>query len=250
MLRSYFCKLLRSPYTYAGMLCIMGLCIFASFESLDTFKGLGGNDVYDDMQILLDFKGYRKAFIIFGAIPFASNFADEWNSKATINFVTRKDAANYAASNVAACFISSLLTVFIPLLLFLMVYSQCGKDFYTGDYIDYLLVFDDPFLSTVIFFLTFSVSCALWSVTGMALSAFFPSRYIAFGAPFILSNVVERITFNMPWQFCFYGISLSHTGHSALVSLGYSLIFYGGFSVICGMIFVIKVGKRVKNEIG
>lgn len=74
-------------------------------------------------------KSYRKAFIIFGAIPFAANFADEWNSKAIINCVTRKDTFDYSVSNIAVCFISALITVFVPLVIFAAVSSLGSKNF-------------------------------------------------------------------------------------------------------------------------
>ena len=254
MLRSHFFKLLRSPFLYAGMICVLGLCLFYANDYLGGSNGLGGADVYSDMHLLLEMKGYRKAFIIFGAIPFAANFADEWNSKAIINCVTRKSAFNYAASNITICFISALLTVLIPMVIFGAV-SGCGsKIFYNGvsgqiTYSEFLEM-GLPFLSIVFYFFTFALSCAMWAVTGMTLSAFFPNKYIALGAPFIFSNVVERITLGMPPRLNFMGLSMSHIGFPAAASLGYAFLVFGGLSAICGIIFVIKVVKKVQNELG
>ena len=254
MLRSYFFKLLRSPFLYAGMICVLGLCLFYANDYLGGSNGLGGADVYSDMHLLLELKGYRKAFIIFGAIPFAANYADEWNSKAIINCVTRKSALNYAASNIAVCFISALLTVFVPMIVFAAA-SGCGsKIFYNGTsgpatYGEFLEM-GLPFLSIVFYFFTFALSCAMWAVTGMTLSAFFPSKYIALGAPFIFSNVIERITLGMPPLLNFMGLSMSHIGFPTAASLGYTLLVFGGFSVICGILFAKKIEKRVQNELG
>lgn len=254
MFRSYFFKLLRSPFLYAGMICVLGLCVFYANDYLGGSNGLGGADVYSDMHLLLENKGYRKAFIIFGAIPFAANFADEWNSKAIINCVTRKSTLNYAVSNIAVCFISALLTVFIPLIVYAAV-SGCGsKMFYNGysgqiTYSEFLEM-GLPFLSIVFYFFTYALSCAMWAVTGMTLSAFFPSKYIALGAPFIFSNVVERITLNMPPHLNFMGLSMSHIGFSAAASLGYALLIFSGLSVLCGILFAVKIEKKVQNELG
>lgn len=254
MLRSYFFKLLRSPFFYAGIICVLGLCLFYANDHLGGSKGLGGADVYSDMHLLLEIKGYRKAFIIFGAIPFAANFADEWNSKAIINCVTRKSSFGYAASNIAVCFLSSLLTVFIPMIVFAAISSFGSKEFYTGQggavtYGEFLEM-GLPFLSIVFYFFTYAISCAMWSVTGMMLSAFFPSKYIALGAPFIFSNVVERVTLNAPPHLNFMGLSMSLIGFPAAASLGYALLIFGGISVICGILFAIKIEKRVQNELG
>ena len=115
MLRAYFFKLLRSPFLYAWTLAVFGLCLFFANDYLGGSNGLGGDDVYSDMHLLPEMKGYRKAFIIFGALPFAANSANDWISKAIINCVTRKSALNYAVLNIAACFVSPLLTVFAAL---------------------------------------------------------------------------------------------------------------------------------------
>ncbi len=254
MLRSYFFKLLRSPFLYAGMIGVFGLCLFGANESLGGSKGLGGADVYSDIHLLLEMKGYRKAFIVFGAIPFAANFADEWNSKAIINCITRKSALDYAVSNIAVCFISAFLTVFVPMVIFGAA-SGCGtKIFYNGSsgditYSEFLEI-GLPFLSIVFYFITFALSCAMWAVTGMTLSVFFPSKYIAIGAPFIFSNVVERITLGMPPWLNFMGLSMSHIGLPAAASLGYAFFVFGGISAICGIFFAKRIEKRVQNELG
>ncbi len=254
MLRSYFFKLLRSPFLYAGMICVLGLCLFGAYDSLGGSKGLSGSDVFSDMHLLLEMKGYRKAFIIFAAIPFAANFADEWNSKAIINCITRKSALSYAVSNVTVCFVSSLLTVFVPMIIFAAA-SGCGsKIFYNGTsgaitYSEFLEM-GLPFLSIVFYFFTFALSCAMWAVTGMTLTAFFPSKYIAIGAPFIFSNVVERITLDMPPMSNFMGLSMSHIGLPAAAALGYAFLVFGGLSAVCGIVFTIKIEKRVRNELG
>lgn len=258
MLRSYFFKLLRSPFFYAGMALVLGLCVFYANDYLGGEHGLGGVDVFTDMHLLLESKGYRKAFVIFAAIPFAANFADEWNSKAIINCVTRKNAFNYAASNVAVSFISALLTVFVPMIIYAAVSALGDKAFYnafySGDGGDYtygeFLEIGLPFLSIVFYFFTFALSCAMWAVTGMTLSAFFPSKYIALGAPFIFSNVVERLTFAMPPLVNFMDLSMSHIGFPAALSLGYVILIFGGISIACGVIFTIKIEKRVQNELG
>lgn len=258
MLKSYFFKLLRSPYLYVGMALTLGLCVFYANDYLGGAHGLGGADVYSDMHLLLEMKGYRKAFVIFAAIPFAANFADEWNSKAITNCVTRKSSFDYAASNVAVCFISALLTVFVPMIIYAATSALGDKAFYnayySGDGGNYtygeFLEIGLPFLSIVFYFFTFALSCAMWAVTGMTLSAFFPSKYIAIGAPFIFSNVVERITLGMPPHLNFLGLSVSDIGFPAALSLGYELLIFGGISTVCGVIFTIKIEKRVQNELG
>ena len=254
MLRSYLFKLLHSSFLYAGMIGVFGLCLLGANDSLDGIKGFGGYDVYTDMNLMLEMKGYRKAFIVFGAIPFAANFADEWNSKTITNCVSRKNASCYAVSNIMACFMSALVTVFIPLVIF-AAFSSCFKIFLDTDHTDPHIAYSEfaeiglPFLSTVFYFLTFALSCAMWAVMGMTLSAFFPSKYIALGAPFIFSHVIERLTVRLPYQFDLMGLSMSYFDFPVPWSIGYPVLIFGGLSAVCGIFFVIKVKKKVQNEL-
>lgn len=118
MIRSYIFKLLRSLYLYAAMAGIPGSCLFLANAELGGKKGLNGIDVCTDIAILLQVNGCQRFFIVLGAIPFAANFADEWTFKVIINCVTGKGSFDYAVSNVAVCFISTVVTIFVPLIVF------------------------------------------------------------------------------------------------------------------------------------
>lgn len=248
MLRSYIFKLLHSPFLYSGIIGVFGLCLLSKNELWD------GIDVFSDMHFLLEAQGYRKAFIVFGAIPFAANFADEWNSKTVTNCISRKSVFDYAVSNIAACFISAFTTVFIPLVAFAVI-SSCSKTFYAGSnaWVAYseFVEMGLPFLSIVCYFFTYSLSCAMWAVMGMTLSAFFPSNYIAIGSPFIFSNAIERITSQwLPYQLDLMGLATSNIGFPAAAAIGYTALIFVGLSVICAIFFVKRVEKRVRNELG
>lgn len=255
MIRSYIFKLLRSPYLYAAMAGILGLCLFFANAELGGKKGLNGIDVCTDIAILLQVNGYQRFFIVLGAIPFAANFADEWNSKAIINCVTRKSAFDYAVSNVVVCFISTVVTIFVPLIVFAAL--DCG----TKAVHDEMSGFDPtaygvfqamglPFLTIVFVVLTYALSGAMWSVMGMTLSAFFPSRYIAIGAPFIFCNALERLTDYNPPLLSFTALTNGRTWISDGLGFCYTLLVFGGLSAVCGALFVMKVEKRVRNELG
>lgn len=60
---------------------------------------------------------------ISGALPFVTNFADEWTSRVTINCISRCGVYKYAVSNVVLCFVSTMFTVFAGMMLYAGVLS-------------------------------------------------------------------------------------------------------------------------------
>lgn len=254
MTRSYIFKLLHSPYLYGAMAVILGFCLLIDNISLGGKQGLNGTDVYVDILLLLQVDEYRKFFVILGSLPFAANFADEWNSKTVTNCVTRKSVLSYSVSNVTVCFISTFVTIFIPLVFF------AGSDCFTKD-VYYVIngpgesygVFQTmglPFLSIVMVIYGYAVSASMWSVAGMTLSAFFPSNYIAIGTPFVLCSVFEQLTWNAPPMMNFAALANSRIWIPDGLMFLYTLMFFGGLSAGLGALFAMRVEKRICNELG
>lgn len=247
MLKAYFYKFIRSSLLYIGIIGVVGICSLRLLPS--AFKG---GDVLMEMELIRSLDGYRKVFVILGALPFAANFSDEWNCMVTTNCITRKSVEKYSAANVVMCYISALVTVFFGMMIFAGIYSM-SYPFYTvgggsesGPYGIFSLngfpVFD---LAATTF--VFAASCAMWAVMGLMLTAFFPSKYIAICAPFVFSYAIERITMNFTEDFDLWGLSLSHTDWSALPAFIYANVLFAGISAVCGIIFTKTVERRVQN---
>lgn len=98
MFRAYFYKMFRMPYLYIGIVGVVAVCSLRLLPS--AFKG---RDVAMEMEIIRSLDGYRKVFVIMGALPFAANFSDEWNGMAITNCITRKNVRKYSAVNVMMC---------------------------------------------------------------------------------------------------------------------------------------------------
>lgn len=243
MFRAYFYKLIRSPLFYIGIAGVVGICCLRLMPS--AFKGI---DVLMEMELLTALDGFRKMFVIVGALPFAANFSDEWNSMITTSCITRKSVRKYAVSNVVMCYISSLATIFIGMMLFCAVYSifipfyvpESGSTFPPYDVLP-------PLLGLMAKTFVFSASCAMWAVMGLMLTAFFPSKYIAICAPFVFSYAVERVTNNFSSDFDLYSLSLSHTEMSALPAFLWSNGIFAAIAVICGIVFTITVERKIQN---
>ncbi len=247
MLNAYFYKLFRSPLFYIGIAGVIGICSLRLLPS--AFKG---SDVLMEMEIIRSLDGYRKIFVILGALPFAANFSDEWNCMVTTNCVTRKIAKKYSVANAAVCYISALATVFFGMMIFAGIYSlfysfySVGGGSESGPYGIFSLngfpLFD---LAATTF--VFAASCAMWAVMGLMLTAFFPSKYIAVCAPFVFSYAIERVTMNFPDNFNLWSISLSHTEMSALPAFLWTNAVFIAVSLICGIIFTKTVERKVQN---
>ena len=247
MLKAYFYKLIRSPLFYIGIIGIVGVCSLRLLPS--AFQGA---DVLMEMELIRALDGYRKIFVILGAVPFAANFSDEWNCMVTTNCVTRKSTKKYSAANVVMCYISALATVFLGMMIFAGIYSMSyplysvGGGSESGTYGIFSLN-GFPMLDLAATTFVFAASCAMWAVMGLMLTAFFPSKYIAICAPFVFSYAIEHITMNFIDDFDLWGLSLSHTGLSALPAFIYSNAVFAVIAALCGIIFTITVERRVRN---
>lgn len=245
MYRAYFYKLIRSPYLYIGIVGVFGICSLRLLPS--AFKGI---DVIAEMEILRTLDGFQKMFVILGALPFAANFSDEWNCMVTTSCVTRKSIRKYSAANVVMCYASSLVTVFVGMMIFVGVYSMIYP-FYLPGKESMLPPYDvlPPLLGIMAVTFVFSASCAMWAVMGLMLSAFFPSKYIAICSPFVFSYAIERISMNFSDD-NLWSISLSHTALSALPAFIFANFVFLGISAVCGIIFTFTAERKVQNGLG
>lgn len=248
MFRAYFYKLIRSPLFYTAIIGVIGICSLRLIPS--AFKGI---DVMAEMRIIRGLDGYRKLFVIFGALPFAGNFSDEWNSMVMTGCITRKNAKKYSAANIVMCYVSAFAAIFIGMMIFAGIYSMFYP-FYVkdGSASQPYGIFSEngiPILDLTAVTFVFAISCAMWAVMGLMMTAFFPSKYIAVCAPFIFSYSIEHMTDNFPAAFNLdlWSLSLSFTDWSAVPAFLYANLIFGGISIICGIIFTMIVERRVQN---
>lgn len=251
MSRAYLFKILRSPMIYLAIIGVAAVC------TTNLINGQAAvADVVYHLEIFFGLDAYRKIIAVMSALPFAANFAEEWKSSVTASCVTRKNVAKYACSNVAFCWVSSFLAVFLGMMLFVGVYT-IFLPLYEFDpnpkFTPYGIFLDMemPLLYVLARIAVFSASCAMWSVMGMLLSAFFPNKYIAICSPFVASYAIERITMQFPNALDLHQISLSYLDSKANPPLSflYSIGIFALISAVCGFVFYVIVRKRVQCEI-
>ena len=97
----------------------------------------------------------------------------------------------------------------------------------------------------------------MWSVVGLALSTYYPNRYLVYCIPFVSCYVLEHILEELLWIFPSWAW-LPSLGESALavplfgnawVDFFYIVLLFTGISLLLGVVFVNGVKRRMRNEI-
>jgi len=247
MLRSYLHKLLHSTVLKVAILGVVLVCCmrFTSY--------INSGNVCGEFELLLCFDTIRKTIAIFGALPFASNFSTEWNSGASNMYITRCGVVKYSAANVLVTYSSAFICVLFGMLIYagaiscFMPFCEINAATFSQPY-GFLLKTDFAFLYIVLRAAVFASSCAMWSVIGLTLSAFFPNKYVAICTPFAASYIIERITIQFPTPFNLWTISISMLQwENSLLMFLYSVGIFTALAAICGVVFTLKVKRMVQN---
>lgn len=253
MIRAYTYKLLRSPLLYISILGIAALC-FSNFVD-DRF---GYATVSYHVQRFFDLAQYRNCLILLGALPFAANFADEWNSGIAKECIVRIGVKKYAVQNAAFCWFSSFIAVFLGIWLFSCIdslfvpwsdidpnpsYTIFGEYLRKGQGEIWL------FFASVIY----ASSCAAWSVMGMLVSAFFTNKFVAICMPLITCYFFLRITRMAPNWVNLHNISVSNFPYEYFNSHFWGFLYcvgiYAAIAAVCGMIFCSVLKRKVQNGV-
>ncbi|MCH5204470.1 MAG: hypothetical protein J1F03_06960 [Oscillospiraceae bacterium] len=247
MYRAYFYKLFRSPLFYTAFIATVVLTFY------DLFFDAGNGNVYDTIKSLLSISSERKLFIVLSALAFSSNFADEWNSKIVAECVTRKKAGSYAKANVVICFFAAFITIFAGMMVYILIESTqmplCNPNEVSHPYGE-LALQGAPFLPPVLVAFTFAISCAAWTISGLMLTAFFPSKYIAICTPLVLSYALGRVSKKLlPDELGLDSMSSSSSDLPPLQAFLLANSVFIFLALVFGIVFIIKVKRRVENEL-
>lgn len=247
MIKSYLFKMFHSPIIYLTTLAVSSVSLYSVFYGVHTFA-----DILSEIDYLISFEFFRKMFVLLAALPFASNFANEWNSKTVTNCVTRKNVVIYARDNAIVCFLSAFAAVFTGIMLCVLIRMPFKPLFSGSNALPPYGVLNEngfPLLTAVLIVCVYALSCAMWSVMSLAATAFFPSKYIAVCAPFVLSYLVERFTKFVPGEFQLGPLSQSWSGWKPLPAFFKAVIVFLMISLVCTAVFAVKVKVRVENEL-
>ncbi|HEY4554561.1 MAG TPA: hypothetical protein VIG80_15315, partial [Bacillaceae bacterium] len=153
--------------------------------------------------------------------------------------------------------VSGFITVFIGLVLF-MVLLSFKFPMYPSDIQE---VIAPPFSPLAMGFFppmyllaqsfVFSMAAALWTVVGLAVSAYIPIQFVALATPVIASYILEELTTFLPSWLNLYYLTRSADviQQGPMISFAYFTFIFCLCSIIAGFIFHYQVRRRVHNEV-
>lgn len=251
MIRAYLGRTFRRPLFFASILGVWGVCMLRLANG-----ALTSADVAYDLELLVDVDGFRKVMAVFAALPFAPTFAEEWKANMSYSCILRCSPKKYAWAQVAACFLTSFAASMAGFMLFiacdslrLPLYVPDGNPL--PEPYGCLLGNGMVWAYLMAVSANFSLSLAMWSVSGLLMSAVFPDRLVAACTPFAASYLLERVTLEFPAPFNFLHAALSEIsimGSPVLSSL-HVLLLFSLASLAFGFIFVCIVERRARSEI-
>jgi hypothetical protein len=209
------------------------------------------------IDLLFGLSMFKKALVIFAAIPFVASFCSDWNTQYIRFMLARSSVRRYTWSKVTVCSVSSFTVVFLGLLFFLLFLSFLmpvfPQDIEAHSYPPFgsLLTSGFPMASLLLTLFIFAVGNSFWVICGLTLSAYLPNRFIAVLSPFVFSYFLEEVSSGFPTWISLYHLTRVRDviGLGALPSLIYFIFIFGLLIFICGLIFSHQVKRRVQNEV-
>lgn len=205
-------------------------------------------DKFDYLYIItipMALSGFLPFACIFPVMPYGTSFCDDYNS-GYIKFITiRTGYKKYCFTRIATVGLSGGIAIFLPFLIIFIVAIIVGKPC-TGIQEDqfYLYTMWENYVSAGGGSLVLAAKLllaflfgAVWSLVGLAVSAWIPNRYVTLIAPFIIYQSLWLLLDKVPYNpvdllrgdasnITFWGIILVQLCWIAFSSI----IFFVGFN--------------------
>ena len=247
---SYIKRLLLSPLFYLAIVMVGVICWFGMQEE-NARPGV----IYA-FDLMLDISSYRKLMMLFATIPFGTVYCRERNTKMANFILYRSSLSKHLSVYLVMQFVSSFLIVFLGILLCIglfcirgTLYCYDGND-YTGTF---GVLLNEKDVGLYLFFRTFhyAYSIAVWSLSGLAMSACFLNAYLAVCAPLVFSYVLEMITIESKFLPILWYLSLSYTDVSSnpWLASAYIILVFSCLGIVFAFVFWQIAKRRVQDVI-
>ncbi|MCJ7840774.1 hypothetical protein MUB24_07615 [Lederbergia sp. NSJ-179] len=245
-----------SPAFYLSIIGVTVLCFISVWDELDAMGPAYG--VYYYFDIFIGLTMFKKLVVLFAALPYVASFCSDWKYQYLKPVVIRTGAKRYVWSKVITCFLSGFLTVFIGVLLFCLLLLLKMPLFPSEDLENIISPLFSPLAEGAFPLLVvlaesfiFSLAAALWTVVGLAVSAFIPSHFVAVTTPVIASYILEEVTKLFPSWLNLYLLTRSADvlQQGPLISFVYFCFVFLLFAALVGCLFDYQVRRRIRNEV-
>ena len=258
-IRMELCRNLCSWRFIAGMIGIVAICLLSAADQMkEPFSGSISELSWYMFQYVFGMANYALPVVyLLAAMPGGASFCQDFE-----HGYMRPAAASsgyvYARNKTAACVISTFLTCFLGIFLFvaglhiwnlLIRPGSASNGMEIGYYWEYFQ--GKPWLYYMVYGGVISLSAAAWSVLGLLASAFLPDRYVAFTVPLACNILLERLSHAYLPEF----LDLYTLGRGAgMTALGfpwsilYGILVFVILILLFGAGFSWQVGRRLRNE--
>lgn len=249
-------QIFMSPVIYISVLAIAVLCYIVASPYFS--GGLGTDGVVYIMNLLIGLSMAKKLIVLFSSLAGVGLFCHDWNNRFIQPTVSRCGVVNYSFSRALTCWLSSFAASFLGMIifagalrLFMPICTPNLMSSFTEPPYGELLTSPFPFLYIAATAAVFSLATAMWTLVGLAFSAFIPNHFVAMTATIVASYILEELTRFFPAFLSLYGLTRSANllNQGALVSFLYFVSVFAVLSVIIGLIFHFQVRRRVRNEV-
>ncbi|MGN0619481.1 MAG: hypothetical protein ACI4J7_10735 [Ruminiclostridium sp.] len=207
---------------------------------------------------VLHFSSSRKLITLFSSIPFTMRFCSELRSGITSSVIARSSKKSYIRVHAVLCFIFAFITAFIGIVFcvgVLGIFFPIGADrTELYDYGYWILLNKNStawqyILATAFHF---SLSVGMWSLSGIALSAFFPDPFIALCTPVVMSYVLEFVSMEIDFLPDLWNLSVSNAGtgitDNIIIESLYITTVFAVMALIFAELFCFAAKRRLCHE--
>ncbi|WP_444643187.1 hypothetical protein ACRQU7_01465 [Caproiciproducens sp. R1] len=261
VLRMDLYRIVTSAWFYFSIVLVTVLCFSCNWTDISQVFSQGNHniDVTYIFTILMGLGEFKNMILIAAALACVGNFCSDWNHQFIRPVVIRCGARKYSHSKIFSCLISTFLTVFIGLLLFVFLLSLRIPLHQEGSFssslvlnkpYDYLINGDFPILYFIVKIFILSIACAFWGIVGLCVTSYIPNHFVAVASPFIAYYLLGEFGEYLPnfMNFRMLAYSYDVLGQGVVITAVYTILFFGVLSALAGRLFTKNVQRRVSSE--
>ncbi len=251
-------RIFASPVFYLSILLVVALCCLCSWEDLQqVLSHRDSSDVTYIFSIMLGLGAFKNMILLAAALPGVGNFCSDWNHQFIRPVCVRCGVRKYSGSKIVSCAVSTFLTVFLGMLLFVLLLLALGLPLLgrsgqgVATMYGSLLSGGYPMLYFIDHSVLLSAAAVFWGTVGLYVSSWIPNHFVAIASPFIsyylLGEFGEYLPSFMNFRMLAYGYNV--IGQGIGITMLYTVCFFGVLTFVAGKLFQKNVQRRVANEL-